>query len=76
VVTESYYFDEEQDLDPCPYQSDKSDSDPHRSEKKDPDPRQRDANPKNRIQLWRIAIKMRYTVLVAHKWSADKISNN
>jgi hypothetical protein len=46
----SYHFDEEQDLDLYPHQSDKSDSDPHRSEKRDPDPHQCDANPKNRIQ--------------------------
>jgi hypothetical protein len=32
-----YYFDEEQDSDPDPYQSEKPDPNPHQIEKRDPD---------------------------------------
>jgi hypothetical protein len=38
VVTDLCYVDEEQDPDPEPHQSGKSDMDLHQSEKKDPDP--------------------------------------
>ncbi len=50
MVADSDHFDEEQDLDPYPHQSDMSDPDPHQSEKRDPDPHQCDTNPKNIIE--------------------------